>query len=169
MLKAHETDIVVMDISMPVMDGIEALKYIKQKYPSVKVLMLTFSNDADKIKMAMQNHAHGYLIKNRGGKEIVKAIKTLMKGEYYFPDDIQKIVFESHIPKEFLEDELKQRTLTQREEEIISLLTAGLIVPEIAKKLHRSEKTIEGHKSSLMKKLGARNVQDVVRFGQKNG
>ena len=169
LLKKNSVDIAILDIRMPDMDGIDTLRWIKKERPDIKVLMLTMYNDADRIKMAMQSRAHGYLLKNRSGKEVVEAVKTLMKGEYYFPPDIRDLVFDSHIPKDFLEEELMRMKLTEREEEIISLLAAGDRVKDIAAKLFIDPKTVETHKSSLMKKIKAGNVQDVVRFAVKNG
>lgn len=164
-----DIDVVILDINMPGMEGASTLKQIKEKYPEIKVLMLTMHNDADRIIMMMQNRAHGYLLKNKSGKALVDAVRALSKGNYYFPDDIQKIVFDSHIPKEFMEDELKRMSLTDREEEILRLLAQGHSAKQIAGIIHIASKTVESHKSNLMEKLKAKNVQDLVRFAVKNG
>lgn len=169
LLQHQEVDVVVLDISMPGMDGGEALISIKQNYPGVKVLMLTMYKDGDRIIRMLQTGANGYLPKNRSGKEVVKAVKTLMQGDYYFPDDIQKAAFQSLIPKEFIADEIKRIILTEKEEEIMTLLAAGNQVKIIADKLCISPKTVESHKANLMKKIHAQNVQDVVRYAVKNG
>ncbi len=169
LLKKNQPDVVILDISMPEMDGIETLRLIRKEHSEVKVLMLTMHNDADRIKMAMQLQAKGYLMKNRTGKDVVKAIKTLVEGEIYFPNDIRDIVFESHLTKEVLEDELKRMQLTEKEEEVLTLLAEGLLVKEIADRISRSPSTVESHKKSLMEKLQAKNVQVLVRFAVKNG
>jgi len=168
-LECGPVDVVILDISMPGMKEAGLLKHVKQQYPQTKVLMLTMHNDADRIKMMLQHKADGYLLKNRSGKEVIKAVRTIHQGAYYFPEDIQRTVFESFIPVEFMEDELKRMALTDKEEEILRLLAAGDQVKAIADKLFVSSKTVEFHKTNLMKKIGARNVQDVVRFAVKNG
>lgn len=168
-LKRREIDVVILDISMPGMDGAQTLKAIRKNHPAAKVLMLTMHNDADRIVMMLQNEAHGYVLKNRSGKEVIDAIKTLASGGLYYPDEIQKLAFKSLIPKGFLKDEINRIRFTEKEEEILTLLAQGDQVKAIAEKLFVSPKTIESHKTSLMKKIGARNVQDVVRFAVKNG
>ena len=169
LLSRASVDVVILDIGMPGMDGAAALRCIVNEYPNVKVLMLTMYKDADRIRMMVQNGAKGYLLKNRSGKEVVRAIKKLHSGEYYFPGEIKDTVFEADIPKEHLDKETKRLAFTEKEEEIITMLAQGDQVKTIATKLLISPKTVEAHKTNLMRKIGARNVQDVVRYAVKNG
>lgn len=168
-LKKEPADIVILDIGMPDMDKAHTLRGIKKEHPEVKVLILTMYDDLDRVRMMLQNHADGYLLKNRSEKEAVKALLTIQKGERYVPRDLRDKLFEADFPKEFVEDEIKQMAFTEREEEILRLLADGQQVKEIANTLSIGNKTVESHKTSLMKKINARNVQDVVRFAVKNG
>lgn len=169
LLEERGADVVVLDIGMPGMEGASTLRQISNDFAEVKVLMLTMYKDADRIKMMVQNGAKGYLLKNRSGREVVKAVKALANGEHYFPRDIKDIVFEANIPEEFIADELKRKKLTPKEEEILRLLAQGHQVKDIAEMLKKSYNTIDSHKSNIMRKIGVNNVQALVRFAWKNG
>lgn len=169
LLKQQEPDIVILDIGMPDMEQAYTLKTIKTEYPGVRVLILTMYDDLDRVRMMLQSQADGYLLKNRSEKEAVKALLTLQSGERYVPRELRDRLFEADFPREFVDNEIKHMIFTEREEEILRLLAEGYQVKEIADQLNIGPKTVESHKTNLMKKIAARNVQDVVRFAVKNG
>lgn len=169
-LQKQEVDIAILDIGMPGMrEEAATLKQIRKEHPAVKVLILTMYLKADKIKMMIYNGAKGYVLKNKSGKQAVDALKTLNQGKTYFPDEIRDVFFESEIPVDLTEEDLKRLALTHREEEVLRLIPEGLLAKEIADKLHIAVNTVESHKTNLMKKTGSRNVQDLVRYAIVNG
>ncbi|OIP00730.1 MAG: hypothetical protein AUJ97_07690 [Bacteroidetes bacterium CG2_30_32_10] len=163
--------IIIMDISMPEMSGIEVTKAITQNYPQIKVLILSMFTEEDFILNAIEAGIKGYLPKNTTREELLKAIRTINSGKEYYGDLISQIILKSYInnaQKKKLPEEKDINCLSSREVEILKLIVEGLNNQEIADKLFISIRTVESHKSHIMQKLELKTTVDMVKFAIKN-
>ncbi|WP_456438569.1 response regulator [Psychroserpens sp.] len=164
-LKAIKVDIVVLDIEMPEMNGVEAAKIIRKDYPEVKVLILTMYNEIGFIRKIAETGAHGYILKNRGKEELIEAILTVFEGGQYFGKEVTKTMF-SGMKKEGMAGEIH---LTKREKEILKLIADGYTTPKISQQLSIAPTTVETHRRNLIEKTGVPNTKGLVRFAIENG
>lgn len=167
-------DIVLMDINMPVMDGIEATKQLKEKHPSVKVIALTMFNDIRFIKELLEIGAKGYVLKNISREDLIKAIQTVSEGKPFLDAAVQENVISSMSGVE--EDEISEReadtmvkNITTREMEILQLIALGLTSQDISEKLFISKNTVETHRKNLLAKLNVKNTASLLKFAYKQG
>jgi two-component system, NarL family, nitrate/nitrite response regulator NarL len=174
----NETDIVLLDVSMPKLTGIETTKLIKKDHPSVKVLILTMHEREEMINELINAGADGYLLKNLNKEEITNGIKTVMRGEKYFSDEVSNILIDSYLNNNKLK-EMKAVTeqdtvflkevLTKREQEIVKLILKGLTSKEIGNALFVSTRTVETHRSNLLKKLNIKNTAELAKIAASQG
>jgi len=169
-LKTTKGDLVIVDLHMPVMDGLEATKMIRELYPSVKVLGLTMDNDLEAIQAMLEAGASGYILKNTGKAELELAILQVMKGENYLSQSISSQLAQSLFQrKKSVAEEISELDmLTERETEILKMVALENSNAEIAEKLYISPKTVETHRKNLMKKIGVRNSLGVYKFALKH-
>lgn len=160
----QEVDIVIMDISMPVMDGIEATKVLLKSHPEVKVLGLSMYNDRNFISDLLKSGAHGYILKNTGKEDLLDALHTLKSGETYLGEDVSKTLLSSFLKKSKLVVEEK---LSEREVEVLECIATGFTTQEIASKLFISKNTVETHRKNLLYKLKARNTAELINNAYK--
>lgn len=163
-------DVVVMDITMPLLNGLEATRRIKKYCPDVKVLILTMHNAEEYIFQLLRAGASGYVLKHAAPDELLFAIKAVHRGDTYLSPSIAKIVIDDyilHAEKSANEDPLE--VLTSREREILQLLAEGHSNREIAKMLFISVKTVETHRSNLMNKLNLHGIAELVVFAINRG
>ncbi len=165
MLKALKVDIVLMDVDMPEMNGIDAVKFIKKNLPDIKVIMLTMHDEKAVIKQLKDIGADGYLIKNSPKAELINAIKSVAAGDQYFSENVNEVL-QRIDEKPSVSAELEG--LTEREIEIIALIAQGLSNKEIGEKLFISHRTVDTHRTNLMTKLNLHNVAGIVRFAMQN-
>lgn len=162
-------DIVIMDINMPGIDGIETTRRIKEKFPGVKILALTMMKEDEHVRQMIQAGASGYILKNSGNEELVDAIEQIMKGKHYFSSDatysIMMDLVESGGKKK---QTAEAANLTDRELEVLQLITEEFTNQEIADKLSISVRTVDAHRRNLLQKTGARNTAGLVRFALEN-
>ncbi len=172
-LSVHDNiDIVLTDYNMPVMNGIELTFQIRQKYPSIKVLLLTVSEEATTIETAFKAGVAGYVMKKAGKAELETALNTIASGKKYYSESV---VFEllnrdkniGDLANEPISDKLKN--LSEREIEIIKLIANELNTNEIADKLFLSSATVETHRHNILKKLAIKSSIGLVRFAVDNG
>ena len=171
LLKILETklpDIVLMDIAMPKMNGIETTKRVLERYPDLKIISLSMFDDQNSYYQMIHAGAHGFIVKNAKGTELVKAIKEVMSGKNYFSTTLLKDIILDLTTKEEFISEHKKTIFTKRETEILQLLCTGLTSFEIAEKLFISKKTVEGHKYNLLSKTGKKNTVNLVMYALKN-
>ncbi len=158
LLKTTHPDLIIMDISMPNLRGLEATEEIKRLYPEIKILLLTMHKKKSFVEMGFKAGADGFLLKEDADSELYRAIESLKKGEKYVSPLLATIMFDLTVTRPETE------TLTRREREILKLLAEGKKSPEIANILFISLHTVRAHRYNLMKKLNLRNVADLVRY-----
>ncbi|MBI5949512.1 MAG: response regulator transcription factor [Chloroflexi bacterium] len=162
-------DIVVMDIAMPELNGIEATRQIKRVSPSTRVIMLSAFGDPEQVRLSLRAGASGYLIKRSDIEELVMAITLVSRGNTYFSSDLAEQIDLSELIYEAKRPDQRSALdrLTARELEVLQLLAEGHTGRSIAERLVISPKTVEGHKARLMAKVGAKNRTDLLRFALK--
>jgi len=161
-------DVILMDIDMPVMNGIEALKEIKRTFSALKVIILSMHQEAGMIKSLMAIGADGYILKSTSQDELIGAIRKVAAGQPYFSPEVTLSLLNT--PQNNLQSS-KQQTemLTDREEEILKLIAEGFSNKEIGNKLFISHRTVDTHRTNLMKKLNANNIAGLISYAIKNG
>ena len=173
LLKALETDVpdvIIMDLKMPIMDGMEATKMVRKQHPSVKVLVVTMYEDDKFIIHLMENGANGYLLKNAEPDEIRKSIYAVHENGYYFNDLVNKALLKKLVLKNNLKPSFNQNVeLTERELEVLKLICEEKTAAEIAKEIYLSPRSVEGIRQRLIEKVGVRNTAGLVMFALKNG
>ena len=161
-------DLALVDISMPLMNGIDATREAIRKYPDLKVIALSMHNDEAYYFKMLEAGAHGFVSKEVGGAELIEAIFMVLNGENYYSNQVLcKIIkdfFQKGEPKQV--DEKKEVKLSKRENEILKLICNGYSNNEIAVMLGISRRTIEGHRSNLLSKTGAKNSIHLVLYGK---
>jgi two-component system response regulator NreC len=163
-----KVDVVLMDIDMPVMNGIDALKEIKRTLPAIKVIILSMHQEAGMIKSLMAIGADGYILKSTSQDELIGAIRKVAGGQPYFSAEVTLSLLNN---TQNNPSSSKQPTemLTDREEEILKLIAEGFSNKEIGNKLFISHRTVDTHRTNLMKKLNANNIAGLISYAIKNG
>jgi DNA-binding NarL/FixJ family response regulator len=173
----HKPDIVLMDISMPEMNGIEATSLLKQRNPEIKVVILTIHADEEYVFQILRAGASGYLLKSAGKKEIFAAIKSAMSGERFFSPGISDLIIEGFVHRAQVQSPQAAiaapasptSQLTKREEEVLTLIAQGYTNRKIADALFLSVRTINTHRTNLMKKLDIHDTARLVRYAIETG
>jgi len=153
-------DVVLLDINMPVINGLEAIRYIKQSHPGVMIIILSTYNEDHLIEKAKQNGANGYLLKNSSKKELLQTIRLVASGQACFPYRSPRINDEFAAGDRFL----KKFNFTKRELEILQFIKAGYTNQQMADKLFLSIYTIETHRKNIMQKLSLTNSSALMKF-----
>jgi two-component system response regulator NreC len=165
-LEILEIDVVLMDIDMPVLNGIDTLKEMTKRGFGQKVIILSMHNEAGMIKSLIDLGASGYLLKSCSQEELIGAIKKVSAGQSYFSTDVTLALLKpDHSPNQ----EIKNDHLTERETEILKLIAAGFSNKEIGDKLFISHRTVDTHRTNLMKKLDVSNIAGLISYAIRNG
>lgn len=159
---SHTADVILMDISLPDMNGVDLCKLIKKNYPGIMVLALSTFNQGTYIRKMMESGASGYLLKNAARHEIIDAIKVVVKGKTYLSFDAGQAL------KSGTEQLNSIPPLTKREKEVLAAVAEGLTNMQIAEKLFISVDTVESHRKNLHAKLNVKNTAMLVRFALEN-
>ena len=159
-------DVVLMDIMMPEMNGVDATVVITRRYPGTKVLAVTINEQGRYIREALKAGASGYILKHSSKDEILAAIRTVCKGRPYFSGEILSLISEEFTNKSAINN---NPSLTKKEGEVLRLISLEFTNQEIAEQLHCSMRTIDTHKRNLIKKLGVKNVVGLVKYAVKLG
>ncbi|MGH2643888.1 MAG: response regulator transcription factor [Chitinophagaceae bacterium] len=170
LLTGLEPDVILMDLKMPEMDGIEATQYIHQHYPLIRVLILSMYDDEKFIVHLMENGAAGYLLKNSEPDEIKNAISGAVMNGYYFTDLVNRAMLKKIVThKQFKPTFKDEIQLTEREMEVLHLICEEHTAPEIAKMVYLSPRTVEGIRGKLIEKIGVKNTAGLVMYAVRNG
>jgi DNA-binding NarL/FixJ family response regulator len=163
-------DVVLTDQNMPLLNGIDLTLQIRQRFPKVKVLMLTVSEDVDSIRAAFNAGISGYVMKKAGRAELEKALKTVARGEKYFSEAVLFGLMNPG-PSTRLRDEVPPEPipLTERELDVIRLIAQELSTTEIAERLFISPGTVETHRHNILRKLGVKNAIGIIKYALKYG
>lgn len=162
-------DLILMDISMPGIGGIEATKQIKEKFPHIKIVMLTMFTEEDYLKKALNAGASGYVLKKAVDTELISAVKTVLQGETYIYPTMSSFLFKGFVDKEESKAKSDECPLSAREKEVLKYLALGYTYQEIADELFVSVKTIETHKSRISDKLNMKKRSELVRYAASQG
>ena len=173
LVKVGEThpDVVLMDLYMPEMDGVEATGCIKKEYPDVKVIVLTSFSDQAHVLPALRAGSSGYILKDVEPDQLVEAIRSAYKGNIQLHPDIANALLSQTLPVEEKEEEpsIQVDVLTARENEVLQLLAKGMSNKEIASVLVITEKTVKAHVSSILSKLNLSDRTQAALYAVKNG
>ncbi len=165
----EKPQIILLDLSMPEMNGIEALKIIKEKHPAIGIIILTIHEAEQHILATIQAGANGYLAKNAEPEEVEMAIREVHKNEFYFTPQMLEIMRKGLTKKpQPLRLNLEEDPLTAREKEVLELICKQFSSIEIAEKLSISNRTVDGFRNSLLSKTGSRNIAGLVLYALKN-
>ncbi|AAK78221.1 MULTISPECIES: response regulator transcription factor [Clostridium] len=165
--KNNRPDIVLMDIRMPIMDGVLGTKVIKESFKDIKVVILTTFKDDEYIKEALKNGAEGYILKNQSSDSIIDSLKAVVNGNMVFEQNVAKTI-SNFIKEDKSNNGLEQYNLTEREMEVLRNIGDGLSNKEIASKLYLSEGTVRNYITSLLEKLELRDRTQLAIFYLKN-
>jgi len=168
LLDKEKADIVLLDVNMPEMDGIEATKQIRQRYPLVKILMLTMYNNQEFVFGLMNAGASGYILKNTGKAELLEAIKSVNEGKTFYSKEVTETILQNFTKKPE-EQRVEAAHLTEREKDVLKLIAQEYNTQEIAAKLFISTNTVETHRKNLLSKLQAKNIAGLVKFAIQTG
>ncbi|MEM6831315.1 MAG: response regulator transcription factor [Bacteroidota bacterium] len=163
-LKENAYDIVLTDINMPEMDGLELMKNIRESYPEQKVLVLSMYNEAAHINKMIAMGANGYILKKSNKTELVNAINHILNGENHFSDEVYQSIVQNIAGKKPKQRLTLETELSVREKEVLVLIANEYSNQEIADKLFISIRTVETHKRNLLEKTGCKNVAGLVMY-----
>ncbi|MEQ9465907.1 MAG: response regulator transcription factor [Ekhidna sp.] len=158
LLEKEAVNIVLVDITMPGMNGLEVIETAREKYPEVRFIVLTMHAEGQYVVKAVRNGAYGYLIKNADENELITAIKNVANGKKYFNSEISQLM----IGNMAIEGE-SHKKLSDREMEVLTLVSEGLTTKEIAEQLFVSARTVETHRVNMMKKLKVQNTAELIK------
>ena len=160
-------DIVLMDIGMPVMNGVEATRLLQKNFPSIKVIALSMHTEKHFVKEILEAGAYGYLFKDCNYQQLIEAITTVNSGKKYLSETITQVLIQDYVSKERVQN--LNPELSERESEILKLFAEGKSNREIADLLYISIKTVGSHKQNLLEKLDLKTTTDLVKYAIKKG
>ena len=164
----QELDVVVMDINMPELDGIETTKMVKEKHPEISILILTMYNRQEFVKNLLASGIDGYIMKNSGKKVLLEAIRSLHSGEPYYGSEITKTIMKGYQKNRVFNLDVFNE-LSDREKDVMRLIVKEMTSTEIAEALFISTHTVDTHRKNILSKLNVKNVAGLVRFALQTG
>jgi DNA-binding NarL/FixJ family response regulator len=168
-IENEQPDIVLMDLKMPVKDGIETTKYLNKHFPSVRILILTMFEDERFVGHLMDSGANGYLLKSTEPAEIKQGIMDVMKTGFYLNNFVNRVLIKKNYAKQKFNPNLSsQIVISDREKEVLTLVCMEFTAQEIAQKMEISARTVEAIKDRLMERFGVKNSVGLVFFAMKN-
>ncbi len=165
-----QPDVVIMDISMPLLNGLEATRQIKEQQPEIKVIILTMHSDEEYVLQSLHVGVEGYLVKKTAPAELVTAIQAAYRGDSFLSPSISKTVVNEYLRQSEVTPQTNTfESLTNREREVLQLIAEGKTIREIAELFYISEKTVRVHRTNLMNKLGIFNTAALTLYALRKG
>ncbi len=164
-----DPDVVIMDIGMPNLNGIEATRQMKTQRPALKIMALSTHSDGTIVAKMIKAGASGYMLKESAFSELKEGIVTMLQGQVFLCRQISKVVFSDYINMLTNPKAVESDGLSSREREVLQLVAEGHTTKEIAKILHLSPKTVDSHREHIMEKLGIRNVAGLTKYAMREG
>lgn len=164
-----EVDVVLLDLEMPEMDGMETTQLLQQQYPDLRILILSMHAEDNFILHLMEQGANGYLLKDSEPEELEKAIQQVVRSGFYFNERLSRVLLGGLKQKKVQPPKLGGESFNEREMEVLELICAEKTTPEIAEALFLSPRTVEGYRKSLLEKTGARNTAGLVAYAFRRG
>ena len=163
---AHELhpDVVLMDIAMPLLNGLEATRQIKRDHPEIRVLVLTMHDNEEYVRQVLAAGASGYVLKRAAASELVSAIRAVHHGEAVLSPSITRVIIDDYLRQDGARHEPASDDLTPREREVLQLIAEGYTSKKIAEILGLSVKTVQAHRASLMQKLNVHDRGDLIKY-----
>jgi len=160
-------DIVIMDIAMPVHDGVEAVRRLRQRAPDIRVIILSMYISSEYVYRTLRAGAKGYILKESAGEQVVKAVRIVYEGSRFLSPKIAETVITTYIEEDAVNGPLE--SLSQREYGVLRLVVEGSSSISIAQSLSLSPKTVDTYRSRIMQKLGLRNKTELIKFAMRHG
>jgi DNA-binding NarL/FixJ family response regulator len=167
-LRQLMADVVLLDINLPDIDGIELNKRLQREFPHLKVIALTMHHEASFIQSMIRHGARAYVLKNSGQEQLQQAITAVAAGDTYFGDEVKEALMQGMLPESSTSHAMIPK-LSRREREVLTLIIQEFTTSEIAEKLFISQNTVETHRKNLLQKLNVRNTAGLVRFAMEKG
>jgi len=165
-IENNKIDIILCDISMPEMDGIELTKIVKEKFPEIKIIILSMHNDASVISKIMMAEAEGYILKNTGKKELFDALTKVANNGTYYSDGVLSVMKQTIKVEKKAVEEIK--LLSEREIEILKLIVEELSSEQIAERLFVSKRTIDTHRINILTKTNCKTIVGLIKYAIRN-
>ncbi|MEK6753764.1 MAG: response regulator transcription factor [Chloroflexota bacterium] len=165
-----QPDLILLDLSMPALGGLDALPILRKLVPSARILILTMHDDPQYLRQALKHGASGYVLKKAADSELLSAMRSVLRGEVYVHPSMTRILLEDMLPKSQSGDYKDSwSSLSEREQEVVKMVALGHTSAEIAKQLNLSAKTIETYRARGMEKLGLQTRAALVKFALQEG
>lgn len=168
LLQYLHADIILMDLDMPVLNGLDTTTEVKKKFPKCKVIGLTMHSEPGMIRAMMESGADGYVLKTADRDMLQEGIEKVLSGQKYFSPEVTETLVMSNAKSLNNNGDIAEK-LTDREEEILILIAEGYSNKEIGERLFISHRTVDTHRTNIMKKINAKNIAGVIRYAIKNG
>jgi two-component system response regulator NreC len=159
-----DVDVVLMDIAMPGLNGLEATRQIRRERPNVRVLILTMHDDEEYIRQVLAAGALGYVLKSAAASELKSAVRAVYRGEPVLSPAVTRLVIEDYLRWADVRQEAEEVALTPREREVLQLIAEGYTSKQIGDILHISPKTVQAHRTNLMAKLGLHDRGELIKY-----
>jgi len=165
--KELRPDVVLMDLNMPEMSGLEATPLIREKFPETKIIVLTVHESKEYIFKILRAGAHGYLLKDTSPEELVRAIESVAHGGAFFSPGVSNVLLQDFVRAANQQESVQENELSGREEEVLRAIAQGKTTKEVASELNLSARTVETYRVRLKRKLNARNVAELLNHARK--